>query len=216
MKNPKGVTTMLFNPKKYSRFGILSLAVLGLIAALHGSPAQAYPVLGQDIYYHGGSLQFEILAADSAYISQIYLHTSTGNIWLGNNRGAGVVINIGDPAAIGLNLEDEFILGIHVMNTGNDFFMGGGYDNPDGVVHAAVNYGPNQTGIIGFEDLFGGGDLDYNDAMIKVLGNIGLTSIPEPLSFMLLGSGVLGLMFFRRRRIQYGVENVYSNSSRSS
>ena len=75
-----------------------------------------------------------------------------------------MVINIGDPVAIGLNLEDEFILGIHVMNTGNDFFMGGGYDNPDGIVHASVNYGPNQTAVIGFEDLLGGGDRDYNDA----------------------------------------------------
>jgi hypothetical protein len=194
---------MLLNlSQNYSRFAFVWISVFGLIAVLHSSPVQAYPVLGQDIYYHGGSLQFEVLAADSAYISQIYLHTSTGNVFLGNNRNTGVVINIGDPTAIGLNPEDEFVLGIHVINTGNDFFMGGGYDNPDGVVHAAVNYGPNQTAIIGFEDLLGGGDLDYNDAMIKVLGNIGFTSIPEPPSLILLGSGFFGLTLVIRFKQQ--------------
>jgi hypothetical protein len=54
--------------------------------------------------------------------SQIFLFTSTGNIVLGNNKSTGVVINIGDPSAIGLNPEDEFTLGIHVIDTGNDFF----------------------------------------------------------------------------------------------
>jgi len=190
---------MLFNYKIYSRFSLVWMLVLGLIAVLHGSPVQAYPVFGQDIYYHGGPLQFEILAADSAYISQIYLHTGTGNILLGNNRDAGVVINIGDPAAIGLNLEDEFILAIHVTNTGNDFFMGGGYDNGDGIVHAAVNYGPNQAAVIGFEDLLGGGDLDYNDAMIRVLGDLGVAHIPEPSSMLLFGAGLVSVMYYRRR-----------------
>jgi hypothetical protein len=87
--------------RNYSRFALVWISVFSLIAVLHSSPVQAYPVLGQDIYYHGGSLQFEILAAESAYISQIYLHTSTGNIFLGNNRNTGVMINIGDPTAIG-------------------------------------------------------------------------------------------------------------------
>ena len=52
---------MLLNlSQNYSRAGLIWMSVLGFIAVLHSSPAQAYPILGQDIYYHGGSLQFEI------------------------------------------------------------------------------------------------------------------------------------------------------------
>lgn len=178
---------MLHTSRKYSRFGLVWLLVLGLIAVLHTSLAQAYPVLEQEIYYHGGSLQFEILPSDSDYTSQIYLHTGTGMLFLGNNTSTGVVINLSDPSAVGLIPGEEFILGIHVINTGNDFVMGGGYDNPDGIVHAAVNYLYNHITVIGFEDLFGGGDLDYNDARVRVVGDIGLTRIPEPSSLILFG-----------------------------
>ena len=127
------------------------MSVFGLIALLHTSPAHAYSVLDQEIYYHGGSLQLEILPSDSAYTSQIYLHTGTGSIFLGNNTNTGLVINLSNPSAAGLVPGDEFILGIHVINTGNDFFMGGGYDNPDGTAHAAVNYLYNHSTVIGLK-----------------------------------------------------------------
>jgi hypothetical protein len=47
---------MLFYLRKNPRFGLVWLSVLGLIATLHSSPAHAYTILCQDIYYHGGSL----------------------------------------------------------------------------------------------------------------------------------------------------------------
>jgi hypothetical protein len=76
--------------------------------------------------------------------------------------------------------------------------MGGGYDNPDGIIHALVNYGYNRTAVIGFEDLFGGGDRDYDDAVIRVTGDIGVTQVPEPSTMLLLGSGFIGLSFVLR------------------
>jgi hypothetical protein len=78
---------------------------------------------------------------------------------------AAAVINISDPSALGLSSNDEFIQGIHVINTRNDFVMGGGYDSPDGFIHAAVNYLSGHIAVIGFKDLFGGGDLDFNGDM---------------------------------------------------
>ena len=189
---------MLFSLRNYPRFGLVCLSVLGLIAILHSSRAHAYTILGQDIYYHGGSLQFQILPYEAAYTSQIYLHTGTATIFLGNSSSVGAVITISDPAALGLNPEDEFVLGIHVMNTGDNFVMGGSYDNPDGIVHALVNYGYNHTAVIGFEDLLGGGDLDYDDAVVKVLGNIGVAQIPEASTMLMLGSGILCLAYVLR------------------
>jgi hypothetical protein len=177
------------------------LLVIGFIACLQSSPANAYPILGQDIYYYGGPLQIEILSEDASYTSQIYLHlqTNAGEMFLGNSTDTGLVINFDDPAAVGLNPGQEFILGIHVVNTGNDFVMGSGFDNPDGIPHAKVNYVYNHVAIIGFEDLFGGGDLDYDDARIRVTGDIGIEKIPEPSTMLLFGSGLASLLFFRRR-----------------
>src|SRR5258705_12793711 len=89
------------------RFDLVWLSILGLIASLHSTPAQAYSILGQDIYYHGGTLQFEILPYEAAFTSQIYLRTGTATIFLGNSSSVGAVITISDPSALGLNPEDE-------------------------------------------------------------------------------------------------------------
>jgi Domain of unknown function (DUF4114) len=40
--------------------------------------------------------------------------------------------------------------------------------NPDDIEHAAVSViNPKQV-LVGFEDLFGGGDFDYNDVLLRV------------------------------------------------
>jgi hypothetical protein len=189
---------MAATPGVGSRFSLIWLTIFTLFGLPDSKPAHAYPS-GRDIYYHGGPLQLEILTSDSAYTSRIYLHTATERIFLGANSDAGVVLNLADPSAVGLNPGDEFVLGIYVNDTGKYFALGGGYDNPDGVVHASVTYLPDNVAIIGFEDLFGGGDLDYNDARVRIAGNIGLVAIPEPSALLLIASGVVGLWLFRRR-----------------
>ena len=198
LKNEWG-QTMTELARNYFRCSLALLSMIGFIVGLQNSAANAYSIVGQEIYYHGGAIQIKILPKDAAFTSQIYLHTDSGSVFLGTSMNTGSVMSFDDPSAIGLNPGEEFILGIHVDDTGNDFVMGPSSSNLDGVAHAAVNYLYSHVAIIGFEDLFGGGDFDYNDVMIRVAGNIGIRQVPEPSALLLVGAGLVSLVFCRRR-----------------
>lgn len=115
----------------------------------------------------------------------------------------------------------ELSLGIHAAGTvlrfrldnltaGVSFETGPGTGNPDGLVHVAhAPWTANRTipvdGIwVGFEDLLGGGDRDYNDNNF-VFSNVRSTvasvaSVPVPDVLQLMGIGLVGLAAARRRR----------------
>jgi hypothetical protein len=53
---------------------------------------------------------------------------------------------------------------------------------------------------LGFEDQLATiSDLDYNDEDV-VFSNVGMTANPEPMSFVLFGTGLLALGLFRRKK----------------
>lgn len=55
--------------------------------------------------------------------------------------------------------------------------------------------------VLAFEDLLGGGDLDYDDLVIMV-ESVKTKPVPEPGTMFLLGSGILGLAGIRRKRMK--------------
>ncbi len=66
----------------------------------------------------------------------------------------------------------ELVFGITILNDGPTFFMGPASRNPDGIAHADVTETGVRTFLVGFEDVFGGGDRDYDDNVFQFTGNL--------------------------------------------
>lgn len=164
--------------------------------------ATASPVLGQQIYYEGGHVSVTVLPYEAGYTSNLYLFSAGSPILIANSAQVGKVVDLGNLAALyNIKPGDELIFGIVVLNTGNTFLIGPGARNADGVAHAVVDYAEGTTSdfaTLGFEDLFGGGDRDYNDANFQLEGGIGLARVPEPASLILLVFGLAGLALVSR------------------
>jgi uncharacterized protein DUF4114/PEP-CTERM motif-containing protein len=156
--------------------------------------AMATPVIGEQLYYAGGDITVTVLPYSAAYTSNLYLFSTGGPVFIANSSQVGTVVDLGNLATLyGIHTGDELIFGVLVLNTGNTFVMGPGSRNLDGIEHVSVDYAEGSSSdlaTLGFEDLFGGGDFDYNDAMFKLEGGIGLFRVPEPASLILL---LLGL-----------------------
>ena len=98
----------------------------------------------------------DVLWIDSPYASQLFeaWTASTGTSW-----------RLG-PFSVGT----ELVFAAYVTNTGDRWLTGPASRNSDGVVHGATTYEGGCSWEVGFEDLYGGGDLDFNDVIFRVEG----------------------------------------------
>lgn len=182
----------------------------GATAAHAAFPVYANPgVVNPVIYTFTAVADGDILAyfagATAGFTSELGLLVNgvdTGINGLNNQTTPlGGSLNFGAVSA-----GDTLVFYINVLNTGETFFSVPGL-NPDGLNHVhSAPYGGGDFGIpsgvyVGFEDLLGGGDLDYDDLQF-VFTNVGSTGvIPEPATWglMIAGFGMVG--FAMRRRI---------------
>ena len=134
-------------------------------------PALSAPELGGQLFSSGQPVEVQVLPASAGFTSELWLFEPGPARRIATNRDVGLVVSLGTfPAGA------ELIFGIVVLNTGNTFKMGPGDRNPDGIPHAIVDFLEPGRAQVGFEDLFGGGDRDYNDNMFEFRGGI----IEEP------------------------------------
>ena len=120
------------------------------------------PAIGPAITLTGActKITFTVQSSEALYVSTfLFKRSETGpTTSLGiTNHDAGSTKVLNDLSA------GDFILGIRVHDTGDVFWAGPGARNPDGLTHARTS-----GSTVSFEDWHGGGDEDFDDAVLRV------------------------------------------------
>ena len=159
------------------------------------------------VVHEDGVVRITFLGSDAGYFNELYLESddpSTSDRLLFDRTtryGRTFVLGNFDAGTI-------LTFRLHVRNTGDDFFTGDASTNPDGIAHARATtvYDPSldlPVTTVGFEDLAGGGDRDFNDFMFRLTNVVDplpeAAPVPEPSSLYLLSGGLLGLAGVSRR-----------------
>ncbi len=144
----------------------LSFALTGaaLITLETVSAVQA-GVMGGQLFSTGGNVVVQILGGTAGYTSYLSLYSPRYQ-GIGNNREVGKSVNLGN-----FSIGQELLFGINVEGQ-NTFLIGPSTRNADGLAHAVVDFLSPGVAKVGFEDLWAGGDWDYDDVQFLFQGAI--------------------------------------------
>jgi hypothetical protein len=148
------------------RFHVALIAVAA--ALVLAAPAEAQAGIGGQLFATGGTVDIVVKPGTAGFTSQLFLLHPDGtrtNIALNTEVGKHVTVG---PFPAG----EELVFGIDMLNGGPPFLMGPASRNPDGIAHAEVKETGVRTFVVGFEDMLGGGDRDYDDNVFEFTGNV--------------------------------------------
>jgi hypothetical protein len=177
--------------------GGLVLLLAGLLTVCvrdaSAGPIGLLDLSGISLVATGGEVTAFFAGSSAGFSSTLSLNSPSGSIEFFPNHATpvGTSFSLGTFAA-GTTL----VFREHVVTTGNNWFTGPAGSNVDNVVHAGIGSWVADASIpvngtyVGFEDLFGGGDLDYNDLTL-VFTSVRPASVSEAPTALLLLVGLL-------------------------
>lgn len=185
----------------------LLLVSAGLVCT--ALPAVAEPIglidtSGQPLVATGGEVRIYFAGSSAAFHSVLHLVSpgaAQGPFFPNHSTTPGAMISLGTfaPGTV-------LTFRLDVLSTGHQFFTGPASGNPDNLVHAGytlfVSDGtiPDNGLLVGFEDLFGGGDGDFDDHRFVFTNVAPAVATPEPATLILMSAGLSGIGAAVRKR----------------
>lgn len=165
---------------------------MALLAAAGTSTSHAAAVIGGPIIVAtNGKVTATFQGQTAGFDSIVFLDSPGGPIDIFHNHlsPVGTTFDLGTFTA-----GTELVFGLRVLTTGTTYYSGDAARNPDGVFHNLVDENLIPGAIfVGFEDIYGGGDSDYDDNNFS-LTTTGVNTVPETGATLPLLVGVLGMM----------------------
>lgn len=180
---------------------VLALSLLTISSTALAAQPRAYdltPSTAKLFTATTGEVVLTFLSKTASYSNDLFLQGTPDAILNNQTANSGTQYSLGSFQA-----GTELAFTMFVKDSGFAYYTGEAIKNPDSFIHAAYDITSSQTLNIGFEDIFGGGDKDYDDLVFS-LSNVSvgpsISSVPEPETYGMFMFGLMLLGIVARRK----------------